>query len=54
MKNCLNNKNDEKANRVCEDQEQMFIATLNANDHIVYDCIIDSSVTQHVTLNKND
>jgi hypothetical protein len=44
-------KNDEKenANQACEHHEQMFVATLNANDHTTYDWIVDFSVTQHMT-----
>jgi hypothetical protein len=38
VRNCLKKKNDEKerANEACEDQEQMFVAALGANDHTVY------------------
>ncbi len=39
----------EKANQACEDQEQMFVATLGANDHTTYDRIIDFGATQHMT-----
>jgi hypothetical protein len=38
-----------KANQVRDDQEQMFVAALGANDHTTYDWIIDSSATQHMT-----
>jgi hypothetical protein len=39
VKNCLKKKSDEKekVNRTYENQEQMFITTLNANDHTAYD-----------------
>jgi hypothetical protein len=38
VKNCLKKKNDEKEkiNQACEDHEQMFVATLSANDHTMY------------------
>jgi hypothetical protein len=38
VRNCLKKKNDEKekTNQACEDQEQMFVAALNANDHTAY------------------
>jgi hypothetical protein len=52
VKNCLKKKNDEKekANQACEDQEQMFVAALGVNDHMMYDWIIDSGgATQHMT-----
>jgi hypothetical protein len=51
VKNCLKKKNDEKekANQACEDHEQMFVATLSANDHTTYDWIVNSSAIQHVT-----
>ncbi len=37
MRNCLKKKNDEKkeVNQACEDHEQMFVATLSANDHTI-------------------
>ncbi len=39
VRNCLKKKNDEKkkANQVCENHEQMFVAALNANDYTTYD-----------------
>jgi hypothetical protein len=39
VKNCLKKKSDEneKTNQACEDQEQMFIVALGANDHTMYD-----------------
>jgi hypothetical protein len=39
VKNCLKKKSDEKekANQACEDHKQMFVASLNANDHTTYD-----------------
>ncbi len=54
VKNCLKKKNDEKenTNQACEDDEQMFVATLNANDHTTYDWIVDSSATQHMTFQQ--
>jgi len=47
-------KNDEKekANQACEDHEQVFIATLSANDHTTYDWIVDSGATQHMTFQR--
>jgi hypothetical protein len=50
----LKKKSDEKekANQACEDQEQMFVATLGANDHTTYDWIIDSDATQHMTFEQ--
>ncbi len=35
MRNCLKKKSDEKekTNQACEDQEQIFVAALSANDH---------------------
>ncbi len=54
MNNCLKKKNDEKekANQACQNQKQMFVVTLSANDHIVYDWIIDSNTTQHMTFEQ--
>jgi hypothetical protein len=51
VRNCLKKKNDgkKKVNQACEDQEEMFVATLGANDHMTYDWIIDSDATQHTT-----
>jgi hypothetical protein len=39
VRNYLKRKNDEKkkVNQACEDQEQMFVAALGANDHMTYD-----------------
>jgi hypothetical protein len=47
VSNCLKKKSDEKekVNQACEDQKQMFVATLSANDHTTYVWIIDSSAT---------
>jgi len=47
VKNCLKKKNDEKEkiNQACEDHEQMFVATLSANDHTMYGWIVDSGAT---------
>ncbi len=47
VKNCLKKKSDEKekANQAYEDQEQMFVITLSANDHKTYDWIINSCAT---------
>jgi hypothetical protein len=54
MRNCLKKKNDEKekANQACEDHEQMFVATLNANDHTTSDWIVDFGATQHMTFEQ--
>jgi len=41
------NDEKEKANQTCEDEEQMFVTMLSANDHMVYDWIIDFGATQH-------
>jgi hypothetical protein len=38
-----------KVNQACEYQEQMFVATLIINDHIVYDEIINFGATHHMT-----
>ncbi len=42
----------EKANQACDDKKQMFIATLGANDHTLYDWIIDYGATQHMTFER--
>ncbi len=42
----------EKANQACEDQEQMFVVTLSANDHMAYHWIIDFGTTQHMTFER--
>jgi hypothetical protein len=49
--NCFKKKNDEKekVNQACEDQEQMFVTALSANDHTTYDWIFDSDATQQMT-----
>jgi hypothetical protein len=54
VRNCLKRKNDEKekANQACEDHEQMFVVTLSANDHTMYDWIDNSSVTQQMTFEQ--
>jgi hypothetical protein len=54
VRNCLKKKNDEKekANQACEDHEQMFVATLSANDHTTYDWIVDWGATQHMTFEQ--
>ncbi len=54
VKNCLKKKNDEKKNdnQACENHKQMFVVTLNANDHTTYDWIVDSSATQHMTFQQ--
>jgi hypothetical protein len=46
VRNCLKKKNDEKekANQAYDDQEQMFVVALNANDHMV-----SSILVQHNT-----
>ncbi len=51
MRNCLKKKSDEKekANQACDDQEQIFVTALSANDHARNDWIIDSGATQHMT-----
>jgi hypothetical protein len=51
MRNCLKKKSDEKekSNQACEDQEQMFVPALGANDHTAYHWIINSCTTQHMT-----
>jgi hypothetical protein len=50
----LKKKSDEreKVNQACEDHEQMFVVTLNANDHTTYDWIVDSGATQHMTFEQ--
>jgi hypothetical protein len=47
----LEKKSDEKEkiNQACVNQEQMFVATLGANDHMTYDWIINFNATQHMT-----
>ncbi len=54
VRNCLKNKSDEKekANQACDDQEQMFVTALSANDHVRNDWIIDSGVMQHMTFER--
>jgi hypothetical protein len=54
LRNCLKKKSDEKekANQACDDQEQMFVTALNANDHARNDWIIDSGATQHMTFER--
>jgi len=54
VRNCLKKKNDEKekANQGCEDHKQMFVATLSANDHTIYDWIVNSSAMQHMTFEQ--
>ncbi len=54
MRNCLKKKSDEKekANQACENQEQMFVAALSANEHTAYDWIIDFGSTQHMTFEQ--
>ncbi len=42
----------EKENQACEDQEQMFVVALGANDHTTYHWIIDSDATQHMTFKQ--
>ncbi len=50
----MKKKSDEKkrANQACEDQNQMFVTTLNANDHKAYDLIINFGATQHMTFER--
>ncbi len=54
VKNYLKKKNDEKekANQACEGHEQMFVTPLSANDHTMYDWIVDSGATQHMTFEQ--
>jgi hypothetical protein len=53
VRNCLKKcDGKEKANQACEDQEQMFVAALNANDHTTYHWIIDFDTTQHMTFER--
>jgi hypothetical protein len=54
VRNYFKKKNDEKekVNQACEDHEQMFVATLSANDHTTYDWIVDSGATQHMTFEQ--
>jgi hypothetical protein len=42
----------EKANQACQDQEQMFIVALSANDHRTYNWIINFGATQHMTFKQ--
>jgi hypothetical protein len=55
VRNCLKKKSDEKekANQACEDQEQMFVTALGANDHTTYHWIIDFGATQHMTFERD-
>jgi hypothetical protein len=50
----LKKKNDEneKANQACEDHQQMFVAALSANDHSMYDWIVDFGAMQHMTFEQ--
>jgi len=54
VRNCLKKKNDEKekTNQACEDHKQMFVAALSANDHTMYDWIVHSGATQHMTFEQ--
>ncbi len=54
VRNCLKKKSDgkKKVNQACEDHEQVFVAALNANDHITYDWIVDFGATQHMTFQQ--
>jgi hypothetical protein len=54
VRNYLKKKSDEKekTNQACDDQEQMFVTALNANDHVRNDWIIDSDATQHMTFER--
>ncbi len=54
VRNCLKKKNDEneKANQACEDHQQMFVAALSANDHSMYDWIVDFGAMQHMTFEQ--
>jgi len=42
----------EKANQACENHDQIFVATLSVNDHTMYDWIVDSGATQHMTFEQ--
>jgi hypothetical protein len=50
----LKKKSDEKekATQACEDQEQLFVTALGANDHRTYDWIINFGTTQHMTFER--
>jgi len=50
----LKKKSDEKekTNQACDDQEQMFVTALSANDHARNNWIIDSGATQHMTFER--
>ncbi len=54
MRNCFKKKSDEKkkTNQACEDQEQMFVTALSANDHARNNWIINSGATQHMTFEQ--
>jgi hypothetical protein len=42
----------EKANQACENHDQIFVAALSVNDHTMYDWIVDSGATQHMTFEQ--
>jgi hypothetical protein len=50
VRNCSKKRSDEKekVNQACEDHEQMFVSALSANDHTMYDWIMDYGATQHM------
>jgi hypothetical protein len=50
----LKKKSDEKekANQACDDQEQMFVNVLSANDHARNNWIINSGATPHMTFER--
>jgi hypothetical protein len=54
VRSCLKKKSDEKekANQACDDQEQMFVTALSANDHARNNWIIDFGATQHMTFER--
>ncbi len=54
VRHYLKKKSDEKEkfNQACEDHEQLFVASLSANDHTTYDWIVDSGATQHMTFQQ--
>jgi hypothetical protein len=54
VRNCLKKKSDEKekANQACEYHEQMYVATLSANDHTTYDWIVNLGAMQHMTFEQ--
>jgi hypothetical protein len=41
-----------KKTKLVKNKKQMFVVALSANDHTVYDWIIDSNTTQHMTFEQ--